>query len=32
MKLYDLLKHVTYTVVQDGDPVISDVIYDSRKV
>ena len=32
MKLYDLLKHVSYTVVQDGDPVISDVIYDSRKV
>ncbi|MBQ1453219.1 MAG: UDP-N-acetylmuramoyl-L-alanyl-D-glutamate--2,6-diaminopimelate ligase, partial [Ruminococcus sp.] len=31
MKLYDLLKNVGYSVVQGGDPDITDLIYDSRK-
>ena len=32
MKLYDLLRDVEYTVVREGNPEISDIIYDSRKV
>ncbi|HBM97808.1 MAG TPA: UDP-N-acetylmuramoyl-L-alanyl-D-glutamate--2,6-diaminopimelate ligase, partial [Ruminococcus sp.] len=32
MKLKDLLVNVCYTVINDGNPEISDVIYDSRKV
>lgn len=32
MKLKDLLKNISYTAVNDGNPEINDVIYDSRKV
>ncbi|MBQ6387881.1 MAG: UDP-N-acetylmuramoyl-L-alanyl-D-glutamate--2,6-diaminopimelate ligase [Ruminococcus sp.] len=32
MKLYDLLQDISYTVVRGGNPEITDLIYDSRKV
>lgn len=32
MKLKSLIQNITYTVINDGNPEISDIIYDSRKV
>ena len=32
MKLSNLLANIEYTVINDGNPEITDIIYDSRKV
>lgn len=32
MKLSNLLASIEYTVINDGNPEITDIIYDSRKV
>ena len=32
MKLKDLLKNISYTAINDSNPEINDIIYDSRKV